>query len=387
MTKYAHVQGFVEPGFGKVAEAFERNFAEHGELGAGFALYADGRQVVDIWGGVADKASGRAWDIDTLQLVFSTTKGATAICVAKLVGEGRLSYDDKVAQHWPEFADEGKEGITVGELLSHQAGLIAYDRELTFDDVMAVTPVVEALAAQRPLWEPGTAHGYHALTYGWLAGEVVRRVDGRSLGRYFAEEVAAPLGLEFWIGLPESEEHRVTTLEIAPPPTDPAEIELMQRMYARGANAYRALSLDGTIRMMPENHFNTRALHATEMPGANGITNARSLARMYAACIGEVEGVRLLADETVDAARAERVRGDDQTLLRTTRFGAGFWLHEARTPMIQDGSFGHPGAGGSLGYANPELGIGYGYVMNQMTGGLTGDPRTVALNDAVLASL
>ena len=179
----------------------------------------------------------------------------------------------------------------------------------------------------------------------------------------------------------------MSTIEIAPAPTDPAEIELFQRMYARGANAYRALSLDGTIRMMPENHFNTRALHATEMPGANGITNARSLARMYAACVGEVDGVRLLADETIDAARAERVRGDDQTLLRTTRFGAGFWLHEARTPMIQDGSFGHPGAGGSLGYANPELGIGYGYVMNQMRGGLTGDPRTIALNDAVLASL
>lgn len=387
MTKYAHVQGFVEPGFGKVAEAFERNFAERGELGAGFALYAGGRQVVDIWGGIADKASGRAWDIDTLQLVFSTTKGATAICLAKLVGEGRLSYDDKVAQHWPEFAAEGKEGITLGELLSHQAGLIAYDRTLSFDDVMAVAPVVDALAAQRPLWEPGTAHGYHALTYGWLAGEVVRRVDGRSLGRYFAEEIAAPLGLEFWIGLPESEEPRVSTLELAPPPTDPTEIERLQRMYARGANAYRALSLDGVIRMMPENHFNTRAVHATEMPGANGITTARSLARLYAACIGDVDGVRVLPDEAVAAARAERVHGDDLTLLKNTRFGAGFWLHEAGTPMIQDGSFGHPGAGGSLGYANPELGIGYGYVMNQMAGGLTGDPRTIALNDAVLACL
>ncbi|HWL42222.1 MAG TPA: serine hydrolase domain-containing protein [Ilumatobacter sp.] len=387
VTKYAHVQGLVEPGFGKVAEAFERNFTEHGELGAGFALYAGGRQVVDIWGGVADRASGRAWDADTLQLVFSTTKGATAICVAKLVDDGRLSYDDKVAMHWPEFAAEGKEGITVGELLSHQAGLIAYDRPLTFDEVMAVTPVVEALAAQRPLWQPGTAHGYHALTYGWLAGEVVRRVDGRTLGRFFADEIAGPLGLEFWIGLPEQEEPRVTTLELAPPPTDPAEIELLRRMYARGANAYRALSLDGVIRMMPENHFNTRALHASEMPGANGITTARSLARMYAACVGEVDGVRLLSAETVAAARAERVQADDLTLLRNTRFGAGFWLHEGRTSMIQEGSFGHPGAGGSLGYANPELGIGYGYVMNQMAGGLTGDPRTITLNEAVLASL
>lgn len=387
MTKFAHVQGFVEPGFGKVAEAFERNFAEHGELGAGFALYADGRRVVDIWGGVADKASGRAWDIDTLQLVFSTTKGASAVCVAKLVDDGRLSYDDKVATHWPEFAAAGKEGITVGELLSHQAGLIAVDRTLTFDDVMAVSPIVEALGAQTPLWEPGSAHGYHALTYGWLAGEVVRRVDGRSIGQFFADEVAGPLGLDFWIGLPESEEARVTTLELAPPPTDPEEIARLKLMYARGANAFRALSLDGVIRMMPENHFNTRALHATEMPGANGITTAGSLARMYAATVGEVDGVRLLSTETVDAARTERVHGDDLTLLKNTRFGAGFWLHEPGTPMIQDGSFGHPGAGGSLGYANPELGIGYGYVMNQMAGGLTGDPRTIALNDAVLASL
>jgi CubicO group peptidase (beta-lactamase class C family) len=385
MTKYAHVQGFVEPGFGAVAEAFERNFAERDEIGAAFGLYVDGKCVVDIWGGIADRASGRPWDQDTLQLVFSTTKGATAMCVAKLVSEGRLSYDDKVATHWPEFAAEGKDAITLGQLLSHQAGLIAVDRKLTFEDVMAVTPIVEALAAQRPLWEPGTAHGYHALTYGWLAGEVVRRVDGRTLGTYFADEIAGPLGLEFWIGLPESEEARVSTLELAPPPSDPDELAHLQRLYAPGAHGYRSLSLDGVIRTMPENHFNTRALHASEMPGANGITTARSLARLYAACIGDVDGVRVLPDSTVEAARAERVHGDDLTLLKSTRFGAGFWLHEPGTPMIQEGSFGHPGAGGSLGYANPELGIGYGYVMNQMASGLTGDPRTIALNDAVRA--
>jgi CubicO group peptidase (beta-lactamase class C family) len=387
MTKYAHVQGLVEPGFGPVAEAFERNFTERGELGAAFALYAGGRLQVDVWGGVADRASGRPWEQDTLQLVFSTTKGATALCIAKLIGDGRLDYDDKVATHWPEFAAEGKEGITVGALLSHQAGLIAPDRKLTFDEIMAVTPVVDALAAQRPLWEPGTAHGYHALTYGWLAGELLRRIDGRSIGRYFADEVAAPLGLEFWIGLPESEEPRVSMLELGPAPTDPDELALLAQMYARGAYGYRALSLDGVIRMMPENHFNTRAVHATEMPGANGITTARSLARMYAACVGDVDGVRVLPAEMVDTARAERVNGPDLTLLKSTRFGAGFWLHEPSTPMIRDGSFGHPGAGGSLGYANPELGIGYGYVMNLMGGGLTGDPRANALNDAVAACL
>lgn len=391
MTKYAHVQGFVEPGFGKVAEAFERNFTDHGELGAGFALYADGRQVVDIWGGVADRSSGRPWTDETLQLVFSSTKGAAALCVARLVGEGRLSYADKVAQHWPEFAAEGKEGITVEQLMSHQAGLIAVDQRLSFDELMAVTPIVEALAAQRPLWEPGTAHGYHAITFGWLAAELVRRVDGRSLGQYFADEIAGPLGLDFWIGLPESEEHRVSTIELAPPPASAEELAKAAAVLGPGTNGYRALSLDGVLRMMPENHFNTRAVHATEMPGANGITNAGSLARMYAATIGEVDTpsgpVRVLPAELVDEVRAERVHGPDLTLVEPTRFGAGFWLDEPSTPMIQEGSFGHPGAGGSLGYANPELGIGYGYVMNQMWAGLTGNPKSRALNDAVLASL
>ncbi|HUF99320.1 MAG TPA: serine hydrolase domain-containing protein, partial [Ilumatobacter sp.] len=278
-------------------------------------------------------------------------------------------------------------GLTIGQLLSHQAGLISVDRRLTFTEVLAVKPIVEALEAQAPFWPLGTGHGYHALTYGWLVAELVRRIDGRTIGRYFTDEVSTPLGLDFWIGLPESEEPRVSMLEIAPALTDPDEIAVMQQVMARGSNGYRSLSLDGTIRMAPVNHFNTRELHATEMPGANGITNARSLARMYAATIGDVDGVRLFGDDTLTLARAERANGLDLTLIKPTRFGAGFWLHDSATPMIQDGSFGHPGAGGSLGFANPELGIGYGYVMNQMGGGLTGDPRTNNLNNAVAASL
>jgi CubicO group peptidase (beta-lactamase class C family) len=254
---------------------------------------------------------------------------------------------------------------------------------------MAVTPVVEALQDQTPMWEPGTAHGYHAITYGWLAGELVRRVDGRPIGQYFADEVAAPLGLEFWIGLPESEEPRVSRLEIAPPPTDPQVIAMMNMFMGPGTNAYRALTLDGRIDGLTgdESPFNTRAVHATEMAAANGITNAASLARMYAATIGEVDGVRLIASDTMQAARTERVNGPDLTLILPTRIAAGFWLQNDLSPMIQEGSFGHAGAGGSLGYANPELGIGYGYVMNQMGNGIAGDPRTIGLNDAVLASL
>lgn len=382
------IRGDVDDGFGAVADAFADNFAHHGELGAGFCLYVDGVKRVDLWGGIADQQNEVPWTERTLQLVFSTTKGAAAICVAQLVDAGKLGYDDKVAEHWPEFAANGKGELTVGQMMSHQAGLIGIDAPLGFDEIMEVTPVVESLQEQTPLWEPGTAHGYHAITYGWLAGEVVRRVDGRRIGQYFADEVAGPLGLDFWIGLPESEEHRVSRLEVAPPPSDPALLEMMMAVMGPGTNGFRALTLDGRIMMAgPENAFNTRAVHATEMPGANGITNAPSLARMYAATIGEVDGVRLLTHDTMQAARTERVNGPDLTLVVPTRIAAGFWLQNELSPMIQEGSFGHAGAGGSLGYANPELGIGYGYVMNQMGGGIAGDPRTIALNHAVLASL
>jgi CubicO group peptidase (beta-lactamase class C family) len=383
------IHGTTDDGFGAVHDAFAKNFAEHDELGAAFSLYVNGEKKVDLWAGVANSATGAAWTEDTLQLVFSSTKGAAALCVARLVDAGKLSYTDTVATHWPEFAAEGKGDITVEQLLSHQSGLIAVDTPLTLEAILEVGPVVEALAAQKPLWEPGSDHGYHALTYGWLAGELVRRVDGRSIGTYFAEEVAGPLGLDFYIGLPESEEPRVSMLASPPPPATAEEVELMMGVMGPGTNGFRALTMDGAlVALDPDNnHFNTRAVHATEMPAANGITNARSLARMYASTIGEVDGVRTMSAETMEAARVERVNGPDLTLVAESRFGAGFMLQGELTPMIHDGSFGHAGAGGSLGYANPELGIGYGYVMNQMGGGLTGDPRTINLNNAVEASL
>jgi CubicO group peptidase (beta-lactamase class C family) len=381
------INGTVADGFGTVADAFARNFAEHGELGAAFSLYVDGEVVVDIWAGVADRQTGRLWTEDTLQLVYSTTKGAAAICVARLVEAGLVSYDDPVATHWPEFGANGKEAITVRQLMSHQAGLPYATAPLSFDDLMAVTPVVEALAAQAPVWEPGTAHGYHAVTYGWLAGELVRRVDGRRIGQYFAEEIAAPLGLDFWIGLPESEEPRVSRLEAAPPPTDPEALAMMMQIAGPGTMGFNALFMSGVMLAGPADAFNSRAVHATEMPAANGITTARSLARMYAATIGEVDGVRLLDDDTVETVRAEAVNGPDACLVVPSRFGMGFMLDGELTPMLSSSSFGHAGAGGSLGYADPEAKVGYGYVMNQMGGGIAGDPRTVALNDAVRSCL
>ena len=383
------IHGHAATGFEKVADAFRSNFDVFPELGAGFALYADGELKVDLWGGVADKATGRAWDEQTLQLVFSTTKGAAAICVARLVEAGKLSYSDTVASHWPEFAANGKGDVTVAQMMSHQAGLAWVEAPLSIDDLLAVDPIVAALADQAPLWAPGSTHGYHALTYGWLAGELVRRVDGRSIGRYFADEVASPLGLDFWIGLPENEEGRVSTLESAPPPSDPAELAMIMQMMGPGTPGFNALTMHGVVLAlgMAENPFNTRPFHATEMPAANGITNARSLAKMYAATVGEVDGVRILGADAMSAASAEAVRGSDHCLVAETRFGMGFMLDNATVPLVGPNAFGHAGAGGSLGHADPDSGIGYGYVMNQMLGGIAGDPRTVALNDAVRACL
>jgi CubicO group peptidase (beta-lactamase class C family) len=387
VLQMTQINGTVTDGFGAVADAFERNFAEFGEVGAAFSLYVDGENKVDVWAGTADKQTGREWAQDTLQLVFSTTKGAAAICVARLVEAGRISYDDTVASYWPEFAANGKERITIGQMMSHQAGLPFVDASLSFDDLMAVTPIVEALADQTPHWEPGTRHGYHAVTYGWLAGELVRRVDGRRIGQYFAEEVAGPLGLDFWIGLPESEEPRVARLEQAPPPTDPEAFALMMQIAGPGTMGFNALFMSGVMMAGPSDPFNSRAVHATEMPAANGITTARSLARMYAATVGEVDGIRLIDDDSVAAARREVVNGPDACLVLPTRFGMGFMLDGEFAPMLSPNSFGHAGAGGSLGYADPDAKVGYGYVMNQMAGGIAGDPRTVALNDAVRACL
>ncbi|PZF91889.1 serine hydrolase domain-containing protein, partial [Micromonospora endophytica] len=211
------VQGTVAPGFEGVREVFARNFATHGEVGAAVCVYRHGRPVVDLWAGVADPDTGRPWREDTLQVVYSTTKSATAACAHLLSQRGELDLDAPVAAYWPEFAAAGKEGIPVRWLLSHQAGLPALDTPVSLADIRSWDPVVRALARQAPVWTPGTAHGYHGLTYGWLVGEVVRRVSGRSLGDYFAEEIAAPLGLDFWIGLPASELPRVSRI-VEPPP-------------------------------------------------------------------------------------------------------------------------------------------------------------------------
>ncbi len=393
MTK---IEGAAEAGWGKVADAFRTNFDEHGELGAAFGLYVGGRSVVDLWGGVADKSTGRPWDEDTIVLVMSTSKGATAICANMLVERGELDLDAPVVTYWPEFGAEGKSGIKVRWLLTHQAGLPLVDTPLTLEEACAWEPVIHALERQAPLWEPGTAHAYHALTYGFLVGEVVRRITGKSLGQFLRHDVAEPLGLNAWIGLPAEQEKRVARLEAQPPPTDPAILAMMAEISGPDTVLGRSLSLGGAIPaglVTEEGGLNSPMARAAEFPAANMVIDARSLARMYAATVGTVDGCRLMQPDTV--ARASTVQTADSIPFGlppemqgfAMQFGLGFMPQSMMMPGLGPHSFGHPGAGGSLGFADPDANVGFGYVMNQMAGGMGGDPRVAGLLDAIKSCL
>jgi CubicO group peptidase (beta-lactamase class C family) len=382
------IQGSTAPGFEAVQDAFLANFDRHGDVGAACCVYRHGRKVVDLWGGVADTHSGRSWDEDTLQLVFSATKGATAVSALRLVERGALDLDAPVVEYWPEFGAAGKGGIPVRWLLSHRSGLPVVDVPLTPRDVFEWQPIVAALADQAPLWDPGTAHGYHALTYGFVVGEVIRRVSGKSPGQFFAEEIAAPLGLDLWIGLPTDEERRVSRL-IRPTPLTPPQgfdvsalPEAVQEMI-RAFLDPKSLTMRALTMTDPPIDWNDPAAHRAEIPAANGICTARSLARMYSAIIGDVDGVRLLNPSTIKAATTEQSEGPDRVLLVSSRFGLGFMLHSAFSSMLGPTSFGHSGAGGSLGFADPESGVAFAYVMNAMQQNLGGDPRPLGLVNAL----
>ena len=377
------VDGLVEPGFEGVRDAFARNFVEHDEVGAGFCLHVEGRKVVDVWGGTVDRTSNQPYDENTLQLVFSTTKGATASCFNLLVQRGLIDLDAPVATYWPEFAQSGKESIPVRWLVSHKGGLATIDKRLALEEVLAWEPIVEALEVQEPLWEPGTAHGYHAVTFGWVVGELIRRVDGRGLGQFFAEEIAGPLGLEFWIGLPESEEHRVAPVigSLVPDGSEiPPELkEMFEQFIGPDSLLTRALTLNGVFDI---SDWNTRAVHAAEIGAANGITNARSLSRMYAGLTGplaDAPAAPLFTAEQIEQARQRQTEGNDQVLFVETSFGLGYMVSSAFSPFGGPGSFGHPGAGGSVGFADPDNHLAVGYVMNRMMQNLSGDPRTRGL--------
>ncbi|GAB3738860.1 serine hydrolase domain-containing protein [Amycolatopsis oliviviridis] len=387
-TTGPHFGGHVEDGWGKVADAFRANFdGTPGEIGAACSVYLGGRPVVDLWGGLADREANRPWGKDTIVQVASTTKGAAAICAHLLVQRGELDLDAPVVRYWPEFGSAGKDEILVRWLLSHQAGLPIVDGPLTFEQACAWDPVTRAIEAQKPLWRPGTEHVYHAVTYGYLVGEIVRRITGKSLGTFFAEEVAAPLGLSAWIGLPEEEEPRVARFEDAAPFTveellagmiattgldEETVTAWVESMWTPDAVQIRAGVLGGALDPAT-GYFRTRAWRAAEFPAANMLADAGSLARMYAATVSDVDGVRLLDPPTVETMT--EIQTDKTTMYglppgldipadRSFNMSLGFWRACPALPMLGPGSFGHPGSGGSIGFADPDAGVGFGYVTN-----------------------
>ncbi|QQC90592.1 serine hydrolase domain-containing protein [Streptomyces alfalfae] len=386
------IGGEVAAGFEPVREAFAENFARHGDIGAAVCVYWHGRPVVDLWGGIADPDTGRPWTRDTLQLVYSATKGATATAVHLLVQRGELDLDAPVATYWPEFAANGKADILLRWLLSHQAGLVTLDQPVPLTEALAWHPMASALAAQRPVWTPGTAHGYHGRTWGWLVGEVIRRVSGRTPGRFFAEEIAAPLGLDFFIGLPADERDRVSRMVHSKPEVDfttvPPELipEDLRDQVIAWSDPNSLSNRAYTVTAPSAIDFNSPEVQAAELPASNGIGTARGLARMYAALIGEVDGLRLFLPETLMLATKEQAAGIDQVLVAPSRFSSGYQLPTTDNPMNGPNAFGHNGRGGSLAFADSETGIAFAYTMNHIISG-DSDARAGTLVCAVLDSL
>jgi CubicO group peptidase (beta-lactamase class C family) len=397
------MDGTVASGFEPVGDAFAANFVDPGEIGAAVAVVVDGRPVVDLWGGLADAHTERLWAGDTPVLVYSATKGPTATCALLLWERGLLDLDAPVAEVWPEFAAGGKHGVTTRHLLTHQAGLPVFDDPITFTECHDPDLVAARLAAQTPHWTPGTAHGYHPLTWGWLVGEVVRRVSGRTVGAMVAEELAGPSGLDRWVGLPPEREASLARLaagrlDVAGmAPDDPgfsflaAIMDVESLTFKAFANPPGQLDVES---------FNAPELHQAEWPAANGIATARALATLY----GELAVDRVLSAATLDEASRVQVSGLDKVLAVETSFGLGFSLHSVMAgPGGRSGKhsssgssmaghhagsgFGHEGAGGSVAFADRSKGLGFAYVMNQLTASLGADRRARRLVEAVYSCL
>lgn len=353
-------QGWVEPGWEPVADTFVGIGAGLRETGGNLAIYHDGRRVVSLWGGLSDIRTRCRWTDRTLATYFSCTKGMTTTVVHCLIQRGELDPDQRIAHYWPEFAANGKGDITVRMVLAHRAGLVDIPGDFTLSEVLSTERVVEALAAMHPDWPPDTCHGYHIRSFGWLIGELIRRSTGLTAGAAWRKLVADPLGLDAWIGLPLEEHPRCATL--VPPPRDRPTL----------ADRLGADSLSGHAFVGPSGLFHYDAMWkrpdvlSAELPASGGVGDASALARMYAACVGEVDGIRLLDDTTVAAAIEPQSVGLDAVLDVETAFGLGYMVGASLPSEAGPRAFGHPGAGGSLAFADPDAQLGFAYITNRM---------------------
>ena len=369
------IEGTADPRFARLREAFASCVADGLETGGAVAVYADGRLVADLWGGHADAAMTRPWQKDTLVNVWSVTKGVMALAVAMAVERGKLAYDKPIATWWREFGRNGKETIDLDLVMSHRAGLNGLAVPLDTGQLLRWTPYVDALAAMAPLYPPGSVCAYHALTYGHLTGEPLRRADGRSPGRIVAEDIAGPLGVSFHIGLPEAEDHHAAEMIAGPGTNDWLDMVLASPCPESCANPRPDA-------LAP----NTRAWRAAEIPGGNGHGNARSLATIYGTLAAG--GGSLLSKSVLAEATRQRFSGDDVSFGLPSTWAAGFRLGDPDAgPKASPRAFGHAGWGGSIAFADPDAGIGFAYVTRHMRGFETLDPRRERLSNAVYEAL
>ena len=376
------IHGHVKPGFEPVRDVFE-NLWQEVEVGASFCAFVGNEKVVDIWGGWVDVDQSAEWQEDTLCNVYSTTKGLASAAIAALHSEGKLDFDEKVVTYWPEFGEAGKENVTVAQLLSHKAGLCGVDTKLEVADLYDWEKMTTLLAKQAPLWQLGTGAGYHAITWGYFPGELVRRITGKTLGQYFAEKVTGPIGAskDCYIGLPESELGRVATMNgpnrARKKPKKPDNPPRMPPLYAKAllnpsVSPFRDASSD-TWRM-------------AEIAAANGQANARGVATVYAALAngGELNGVRIMSAESIrETTRSEVELEKDLVLGRPMRRARGFMLNTEGAYGPYPEAFGHAGAGGSIGFADPHNHVAVGYAMNQMQADMEASPHSLLLTSAL----
>lgn len=379
--------GYCDPRFARLREAFAQNFAHGDEIGAAVALSVEGKIVADLWGGFADRGRTRLWQPDTIVNVWSTGKGLVALCAHHLADRGLLDFDSAVTRYWPEFGAAGKERITVAMLLDHSAGLPAVGTVLAEETIYDWEAMARLLAAHVPWWEPGTRHGYHALTFGWLVGEVIRRISAQSVGSYLREEIAGPLDLDCHIGLPLRDDARAAEMIGASPPRPGGQSPIARLLADR--SSLSAMALANPPALARVSTVNSRRWRGAEVPAANAHTNARALARLYGTLArGRPAGLRLLSQESLRRCFAERRAGYDEVLKQPTRFSLGFMLPERGASWSRNPhTFGHPGAGGSIGFADPDAEIGFGYTMNKMGLGVESDSRANSLIEAAYASL
>ena len=381
------VQGHYDPAFKSVRDVFEQNFIERGEIGASVCLKdSSGRTLVDLWGGTHPDGK-TVWTRDTLSVVFSCTKAATALCAHILIDRGLLDPDAPVTNYWPEFGAQGKADVTVRDMLGHRSGVPALRAPVKSGGFWEFDYVAERLAEETPFWEPGTNHGYHLVSFGWTVGELVRRVSGKSLGQFFRDEIAIPYTVDFHIGLPDSEFNRVSKLKPFVPAPQDTPSAFVRAMLA-DPESLQCLSFRNTGGWV----FDAPESWRAEIGGAGGISNARGLAAMFASLFNDKP---LLSRERMNALRQPVSEGLDQTLLIPTRFGEGFMLSidnrdlpgDGQSAIIGDGAFGHVGMGGSIGFADPDIGFSFGYTMNKMGGGTLLNERGQSLVDTAYACI